>query len=162
MGTDDRPPAGPLVEQLANEPYRFDFFQAARLAELLRKDLMPVGHGGSKLRAARCDGIQWHDERRESAPVNAAFKVVCIDPHPARQRGDDALLHWMRGLVVAVGDPLLLHAVRQHAGVLAGAIVVDGAWFFASPGKIDDILALVRPMRAAFVASFRVSGLGKN
>lgn len=51
MGTDDRPPAGPLVEQLANEPYRFDFFQAARLAELLRKDLMPVGHGGSNREA---------------------------------------------------------------------------------------------------------------
>ncbi len=51
MGTDDRPPAGPLIEQLAGEPYRFDFFQAVRLAELLRKDLMPVGHGGSNREA---------------------------------------------------------------------------------------------------------------
>ncbi len=51
MGTDDRSSAGPLIEQLTKEPYRFDFFQAARLAELLRPGLMPAGHGGSNVEA---------------------------------------------------------------------------------------------------------------
>ncbi len=52
MGTDDRQTAGPLVDLLKSEPYRFDFFQAARLAELLRPNLMPVGHGGGYAEAA--------------------------------------------------------------------------------------------------------------
>ena len=51
MGTDDGSPAGPLIDQFNSEPYRFDFFQAARLAELLRPDMMPAGHGGSNVEA---------------------------------------------------------------------------------------------------------------
>ena len=39
----------------------------------------------------------------------------------------DALLHRMRRAVIAVGHPLLLHAVRQHAGVFARTVVVDAA-----------------------------------
>lgn len=47
MGTDDGPSASPLIDELKNEPYRFDFYQAVRLLEQLRPDFIPVGHGGS-------------------------------------------------------------------------------------------------------------------
>ena len=67
MGTDDRSPAGPLIDQFNREPYRFDFFQAARLAELLRPDMMPAGHGGSNLEAVA------RDYRVSRAAVRAAW-----------------------------------------------------------------------------------------
>lgn len=47
MGTEDGSTTGPLSELLEREPFRFDFFQAVRLAELLRPERTPVGHGGS-------------------------------------------------------------------------------------------------------------------
>jgi type VI secretion system protein ImpH len=49
MGTDDGTTAGSLSELLAREPFRFDFFQAVRLLELLRPQAVPPGHGGSNL-----------------------------------------------------------------------------------------------------------------
>ncbi len=47
MGTDDGPTAGSLTELLGREAYRFDFFQAVRLVEMLHAERIPVGHGGS-------------------------------------------------------------------------------------------------------------------
>jgi len=51
MGTDDGTTAGSLSELLAREAYRFDFYQAVRLMELLRRESVPVGHGGSNTEA---------------------------------------------------------------------------------------------------------------
>lgn len=47
MGTDDGSTARSLSELLGREAYRFDFYQAVRLVELLRPEQTPVGHGGS-------------------------------------------------------------------------------------------------------------------
>jgi type VI secretion system protein ImpH len=47
MGTEDGSAAGSLSELLGREPFRFDFYQAVRLVELLRPDAIPPGHGGS-------------------------------------------------------------------------------------------------------------------
>lgn len=47
MGTHDGPAAGSVAAQLEREPYRFDFYQAVRLLELLRPRAIPPGHGGS-------------------------------------------------------------------------------------------------------------------
>jgi type VI secretion system protein ImpH len=49
MGTDDGPTDGSLSELLGREAYRFDFYQAVRLLELLRPERTPVGHGGSNV-----------------------------------------------------------------------------------------------------------------
>jgi len=49
MGTDDGQTAGSLKELLEREAFRFDFFQAVRLVELLRPERIPVGHGGDNL-----------------------------------------------------------------------------------------------------------------
>lgn len=47
MGADDGPAAGSLIGLLEREAFRFDFYQAVRLVELLRPGKIPVGHGGS-------------------------------------------------------------------------------------------------------------------
>ena len=49
MGTDDGPTDGSLSELLGREAYRFDFYQAVRLVELLRPGRTPVGHGGNNV-----------------------------------------------------------------------------------------------------------------
>jgi len=49
MGTEDGSTAGSLIELLGREPFRFDFYQAVRLVELLRPQMLPPGHGGSNL-----------------------------------------------------------------------------------------------------------------
>lgn len=51
MATDNGPTTGTLSELLEREPFRFDFFQAVRLVELLRPEAAPPGHGGSNLEA---------------------------------------------------------------------------------------------------------------
>lgn len=47
MGTHDGSAAGTLSELLGREAFRFDFYQAVRLTELLRPDAYPPGHGGN-------------------------------------------------------------------------------------------------------------------
>jgi type VI secretion system protein ImpH len=49
MGTDDGQTAGSLRELLEREAFRFDFYQAVRLVELLRPQSIPVGHGGDNV-----------------------------------------------------------------------------------------------------------------
>jgi type VI secretion system protein ImpH len=44
MATQSRTTAPPLAQELFDEPYRFEFFQAVRLLERIYRDRNPVGH----------------------------------------------------------------------------------------------------------------------
>jgi len=57
MGTDERPPAGALVEKLVAQPQGFNLFQAISLLERSRPDLAPVGMGGGRQESVRLGSI---------------------------------------------------------------------------------------------------------
>jgi hypothetical protein len=93
--------------------------------------IVAVGGRGREFRGAERDGIERQRERRQAAAIDRQGDVAFIHPHPARERRGDALLHRVVRAVIAVGHPLLLHTVREHAGVLAGTVVVNAAWLLA-------------------------------
>ncbi len=80
---------------------------------------------GGKTRAALGHGIERQRKCRQAAAVHRLFDIVGLDLHPSRDRTENPLLRRMRGAMVAVRHPALLARVRQHAGVLAGAVVMD-------------------------------------
>jgi type VI secretion system protein ImpH len=53
MGTDQRVPAGVVIDKLVAEPYRFDFYQAVSLLEQATKHRRPLGHDGHQPEAVR-------------------------------------------------------------------------------------------------------------
>lgn len=57
MGTDERPPAGALVERLVNRPQGFNLFQAVSLLERASPDLAPVGRGDGETESVRLSSV---------------------------------------------------------------------------------------------------------
>ncbi|MDO9360739.1 MAG: type VI secretion system baseplate subunit TssG [Polaromonas sp.] len=57
MGTDERPPAGALVERLVSRPQGFNLFQAISLLERASPNLAPVGSGDGKPESVRLSSV---------------------------------------------------------------------------------------------------------
>jgi type VI secretion system protein ImpH len=57
MGTDERPPAGALVERLVSRPQGFNLFQAISLLERASPHLAPVGKGEGQTESVRLSSI---------------------------------------------------------------------------------------------------------
>ena len=57
MGTDERPPAGALIERLLGRPQGFGLFQAISLLERARPEATPLGEGTIRPEAVRLSGL---------------------------------------------------------------------------------------------------------
>jgi type VI secretion system protein ImpH len=57
MGTDERPPAGTLIDRLAGRPQGFNLFQAISLLERAVPDARPVGEGSGGDEAVRLSAL---------------------------------------------------------------------------------------------------------
>jgi type VI secretion system protein ImpH len=57
MGTDERPPAGALVERLLDRPHGFNLFQAVSLLERVSPELAPVGRGDGQTESVRLSSV---------------------------------------------------------------------------------------------------------
>src|SRR6187551_2467912 len=57
MGTDERPPAGALVERLLDRPQGFNLFQAVSLLERVSPELAPVGRGDGQTESVRLSSV---------------------------------------------------------------------------------------------------------
>ncbi|MBI2771770.1 MAG: type VI secretion system baseplate subunit TssG [Burkholderiales bacterium] len=57
MGTDERPPAGTLIDRLASRPHGFNLFQAISLLERAAPDALPVGEGHGQTEAVRLGAV---------------------------------------------------------------------------------------------------------
>lgn len=57
MGTDERPPAGALVERLVGRPQGFNLFQAISLLERVSPELAPVGRGDGQAESVRLSSV---------------------------------------------------------------------------------------------------------
>ena len=57
MGTDERPPAGALVERLVDRPQGFNLFQAISLLERASPQLAPVGGGDGQTESVRLSSV---------------------------------------------------------------------------------------------------------
>lgn len=57
MGTDERPPAGALVERLVSRPQGFNLFQAVSLLERASPLLAPVGKGEGETESVRLSSV---------------------------------------------------------------------------------------------------------
>ena len=73
MGTDERAPAGALVEKLVAQPQGFNLFQAISLLERARPECAPVGTGDGRAEAVRLSavvslGFQASDVGRVTVP----------------------------------------------------------------------------------------------
>jgi type VI secretion system protein ImpH len=57
MGTDERPPAGTLIERLATRPHGFNLFQAISLLERAAPEAGRVGEGSGQTEAVRLSAV---------------------------------------------------------------------------------------------------------
>ena len=57
MGTDERPPAGALVQRLVDRPQGFNLFQAISLLERVSPQLAPVGKGEGQTESVRLSSV---------------------------------------------------------------------------------------------------------
>jgi type VI secretion system protein ImpH len=57
MGTDERPPAGALVQRLVDRPQGFNLFQAVSLLERASPELAPVGKGDGQTESVRLSSV---------------------------------------------------------------------------------------------------------
>ncbi len=85
MGTDERPPAGALVERLGDRPQGFNLFQAISLLERASPQLAPVGKGDGQMEAVRLKsvvslGFQPSDVSRVSAGAEDAEAWILATP----------------------------------------------------------------------------------
>jgi type VI secretion system protein ImpH len=115
MAAKSRRSVPPLIEELRNRPYRFDFYQAVRIVELHHgvgidpdSDLVPVGEGSDPRREA---------VRFRSDP-SLAFPPSAIKSYTPMESGPDAMEVRFMGLAGALGPlprPFTERLLRRNA-----------------------------------------------
>jgi len=72
MATESRRTDPPLAQELFNEPYRFDFFQAVRLLERIEARRQPVGRDGD----AANEAVRFRTRQTLSFPPSEIYQIT--------------------------------------------------------------------------------------
>ncbi|MHC5544113.1 type VI secretion system baseplate subunit TssG, partial [Singulisphaera rosea] len=117
MATPSRRTDPPLEQELAEEPYRFDFFQAVRLLERLRPDRALVGHKGPASREV----ARFRSLLSLNFPASAINQLES-SPHP--QSPPEMVVNFFglmgpSGVLPQVYTELLIERKRQGDSTLA-------------------------------------------
>ncbi|HMF55832.1 MAG TPA: type VI secretion system baseplate subunit TssG [Pyrinomonadaceae bacterium] len=72
MAAESRRTDPPLDQELFDEPYRFDFFQAVRLLERIDPRRLPIGHEGD----ARRESVRFRTRQTLSFPPSEIYQLI--------------------------------------------------------------------------------------
>lgn len=100
MVTEGRRTNPPLDQELFEEPYRFEFFQAVRLLERINPELQPVGREGDSTREV----VRFRTRQTFSFPASEIHEIsrVSADTRAANGEGTELMVSFM-GLTGPLG-----------------------------------------------------------